>query len=213
MINFQIVLFKNKKKRRIIKKYTNKERAEEFYQKMLDKSDKVLFEKRVVEGKPINLELCLLQKKSTKTTPFFIRDEFGRNQKVDLDDANYQIVKIQNFREPELIFDHQTRKKIPVEKFIRQYLSKDGLKMISKLNNKMIVQNEEQLSLFVLKNDEEVHRLFDELFDHFKSIKKYDCMFVRDLDVAQRKYLYDYLTQKGMNIDYLYRKETTYPVT
>ena len=55
MINFQIVLFKNKKKRRIIKKYASKERAEEFYQKMLDKSDKVLFEKKVVEGKPINV--------------------------------------------------------------------------------------------------------------------------------------------------------------
>jgi hypothetical protein len=213
MINFQIVLFKNKKKRRIIKKYASKERAEEFYQKMIDKSDKVLFEKKVVEGKPINLELCMLQKKSNKTTPFFIRDEFGRNQKVDLDDNNYQIVKIQSFREPELIFDYQTKKKIPIEKFIKHYLSKDGLKMISKLNNKMIVQNEEQLSIFVLKNDDEVHRLFDELFDHFKNIKKYDCMFVRDLDVAQRKYLYDYLTQKGIKIDYLYRKETTYPVT
>jgi len=81
MINFQIVLFKNKKKRRIIKKYASKERAEEFYQKMLDKSEKVLFEKRVVEGKPINLELCLLQKKSNKTTPFFIRDHFRPSDK------------------------------------------------------------------------------------------------------------------------------------
>jgi hypothetical protein len=110
-----------------------------------------------------------------------------------------------------LIFDYQHKKKITVEKFIKNYLSQDGLKMISKLNNKMIVQNEELLSIFVLKTDEEVHRLFDELFEYFKNIKKYDCMFVRDLDVAQRKYLYDFLTKKGINIDYLYRKETAYP--
>ena len=211
MLNFQIVLFKNKVKRRIIKKYANKQNAEEFYQKMLEKSEKVLFEKKVVGGKIVSLELGLLQKKSNKTTPFFIRDEFGRNQKVDLDDSNYQIVKIETYREPELIFDYQHKKKITVEKFIKNYLSQDGLKMISKLNNKMIVQNEELLSIFVLKTDEEVHRLFDELFEYFKNIKKYDCMFVRDLDVAQRKYLYDFLTKKGINIDYLYRKETAYP--
>ena len=38
MLNFQIVLFKNKVKRRIIKKYANKEKAEEFFNKMLEKS-------------------------------------------------------------------------------------------------------------------------------------------------------------------------------
>jgi len=180
---------------------------------MLDKSNKVLFEKKIVEGKSVSLELCLLERKTNKTTPFFIRDEFGRNQKIDLDDPNYQIIKIENYKEPELIFDFQNKKKITIENFIKKYLSEDNLKMISKLNNKIIVQNDEQLSLFVLKNDEEVHRLFDELLDHFKNIKKYDCMFVRDLDVAQRKYLYNFLTQKGINIDYLYRKETTYPIS
>ena len=211
MLNFQIVLFKNKVKRRIIKKYANKAKAEEFFNKMLEKSQKVLFEKKVVGGNPINLQIGLLQKKNNKTNPFYIRDEFGRNQKVDLDDSNYQIIKIENFREPELIFDQQNKKKITVESFIKKYLMGDGLKMISKLNNKMIVQNEELLSIFALKTDDEVHRLFDELFDYFKDIKKYDCMFVRDLDVAQRKYLYDFLTNKGISIDYLYRKETTYP--
>lgn len=211
MLDFQIVLFKNKVKRRIIKKYANKAKAEEFFNKMLEKSQKVLFEKKVVGGNPINLQIGLLQKKNNKTNPFYIRDEFGRNQKVDLDDSNYQIIKIENFREPELIFDQQNKKKITVESFIKKYLMGDGLKMISKLNNKMIVQNEELLSIFALKTDDEVHRLFDELFDYFKDIKKYDCMFVRDLDVAQRKYLYDFLTNKGISIDYLYRKETTYP--
>jgi len=213
MYNFQIVLFKNKLKKKVIKKYVNKEHAEKFYEKMLDKSNKVLFEKKIVEGKSVSLELCLLERKTNKTTPFFIRDEFGRNQKIDLDDPNYQIIKIENYKEPELIFDFQNKKKITIENFIKKYLSEDNLKMISKLNNKIIVQNDEQLSLFVLKNDEEVHRLFDELLDHFKNIKKYDCMFVRDLDVAQRKYLYNFLTQKGINIDYLYRKETTYPIS
>jgi len=41
-------------------------------------------------------------------------------------------------------------------------------------------------------------------------LKRGDCMFVLDISSPQRKYLYKLLTDMGYNIDYLYRKETTY---
>jgi hypothetical protein len=89
-------------------------------------------------------------------------------------------------------------------------LSKNGIKLVSKLNNKIIVQNEEFINLFTLKNESDAHRLIENLTERFVRLKRGDCMFVLDISSPQRKYLYTFLKEKGFNLDYLYRKETTY---
>jgi hypothetical protein len=82
--------------------------------------------------------------------------------------------------------------------------------LVSKLNNKIIVQNEDVVNLFTLKNELDAHRLIQNLTDRFVGLKRGDCMFVLDISSPQRKYLYKILTEKGYDINYLYRKETTY---
>ena len=117
---------------------------------------------------------------------------------------------INPYKEPELIQDYQTKNKININTFINKYLSKDGIKLVSKLNNKIIVQNEEVINLFTLKNESDAHRLIENLTERFVRLKRGDCMFVLDISSPQRKYLYTLLKEKGFNLDYLYRKETTY---
>ncbi len=107
-------------------------------------------------------------------------------------------------------FDHIVYNSNWQADMFNKYLSKDGIKLVSKLNNKIIVQNEEVINLFTLKNESDAHRLIENLTERFVRLKRGDCMFVLDISSPQRKYLYTLLKEKGFNLDYLYRKETTY---
>lgn len=209
-MNYLIVLFKNKVKQRIIKKYKTSKKAFDFYSSLVEKNQDVIFETKHENGKPVEYELALLEKKGNTLFPIYTKDEFGRNIRIDFEDSDYNIVKINSYKEPELIQDYQTKNKININTFINKYLSKDGFKLVSKLNNKIIVQNEEVVNLFTLKNESDAHRLIENLTERFVRLKRGDCMFVLDVSSPQRKYLYTLLKEKGFNLDYLYRKETTY---
>jgi hypothetical protein len=209
-MNYLIVLFKNKVKQRIIKKYKTSKKASDFYSSLVEKNQDVIFETKHENGKPVEYELALLEKKGNTLFPIYTKDEFGRNIRINFEDSDYNIVKINLYKEPELIQDYQTKNKININTFINKYLSKNGIKLVSKLNNKIIVQNEEFINLFTLKNESDAHRLIENLTERFVRLKRGDCMFVLDISSPQRKYLYTLLKEKGFNLDYLYRKETTY---
>jgi hypothetical protein len=87
----------------------------------------------------------------------------------------------------------------------------DGLKMISVLNNKIVLQEDEKIHLFTLKSESESSRFVDCMSLHFFKIKRGDCLFVKDYSTAQRKYLYSLLESNGIDKKILYRKFTTLP--
>ena len=84
--------------------------------------------------------------------------------------------------------------------------------MVSKLNNKIIVQNDDVIKLFTFKNEDDSSRFIDNLSKVFISQKKIDCMFVKDSSTSQRKYLYNILVNYGFPKSYLFRQSTTFPV-
>ena len=188
-------------------------KASEFYKNLLDENQDVIFDTKTQNGKPVNYELALLEKKGNQLFPIYTKDEYGRNVKLEFDNDEYNIIKISEYREPELIHDYQTKNKINVNTFLNKYLSKEGVKMVSKLNNKIIVQNQEDINLFVLKSDNDALRFIESLTERFVKLKRGDCMFVNDSSGPQKKYLYNLLEEKGFNKDFLYRKETTYSST
>ena len=188
-------------------------KASEFYKNLLDENQDVIFDTKTQNGKPVNYELALLEKKGNQLFPIYTKDEYGRNVKLEFDNDEYNIIKISEYREPELIHDYQTKNKINVNTFLNKYLSKEGVKMVSKLNNKIIVQNQEDINLFVLKSDNDALRFIESLTERFVKLKRGDCMFVNDSSGPQKKYLYNLLEEKGFNKGFLYRKETTYSST
>jgi len=111
----------------------------------------------------------------------------------------------------ETLFDIKKNKKVSVTSFIKTYLKSDGLKMISTLNNKIIVQADETFNIFSLKSPEEAKRFIDSLSQYFYSIKRKDCMFVTDESSAQKKYLIKILSEWGIDKKILYRQYTTHP--
>ena len=208
---YYVVLFKNKTRKKIIKKFSNFKNAEKFYTELTKKSSEVIFSKKIENGFECDYELGLLQNKSNDIFDVYKNDELGRNIQVVLEDPNYDLLKIADYIVEEQIYDIQKSKKILTEIFIKNYLKGDGLKMISTLNNKIIVQLDEKCNLFSVKSSEEARRYIDSLSQHFYNINRKDCMFVKDESTAQKKYLFELLFNLGVDKKILYRQYTTHP--
>lgn len=206
---FLVVLFKNKTKKKILKKYKTLNRAKEFYEKLISNSQNIFFEKRWENALNCDYEISLMTNEKSDINVYF-SDELGRNVKVELDDENYQIIKIQKFKVEELIFDCNLKKKINFDFFIKKYLDKGSIKIIFSLNNKIVVQNDDSFKFFSLKNSIESQRFIDSLSNYFLSEKRYDVILVKDFDSSQRGYLYQLLSEKGYDKKFLYRNKTTY---
>lgn len=211
MYNYLIVLFKNRVRKKIIKKFVTLKKASEFYDELLKQSQEVIFDVNIKNGLKSTIEIGIVEKSSQQLVPVYITDEMGRNIKVKLEDKDLTLFKINPFKEEEKIYDVIQQKKITTKELIKRYLKTDGLKMISSLNNKIIVQDDENYYLFSLKSEEETHRFIDCLSGYFFKIRRGDCIFVKDTSSAQRKYLLSILESKGFDKKLLYRKFTTHP--
>jgi hypothetical protein len=207
-MKYLIVLFKNKERKKIIKKFKTKERAEKFFDKLLNND--VVFNKEVENGKSCEFELGLLENDSKDFIPFYVRDELGRQIKIEIDDPNYKITKISKYKVEEFLYDLQTKNKIPFKYFYSKYLKVTGLKFISKLNNKLLVQEDDNYFLFSLKSDGDSNRFLKILEDTLYKNKRSDCVVVYDTSIQQKKYLYSILESKGISKSFLYRNSTTF---
>ena len=136
-MNYFIVLFKDKQKKRIIKKFITKRNALLAYNKMMEKSDNIFFEKKIQNGKECNFELGLISTIKESDVPTYLKDELGRNQRVYINnDTNMTFVAINRYKVEEKIFDIQEDKKISLNELYNKYLSITGFKVISILNHK-----------------------------------------------------------------------------
>jgi len=209
MENFIIVLFKNKKKKKIIKGYVTSKNANLKYKKLIEDNN-IPFEVLYENGSQCKYEIALLSKNSSNQDLFKI-DEFGRNKKVFIsDDSGYEIIKINDYSIEEKIFDSQLDKRINFNFFIKKYFNSNELKVVSTLHNKLVLQIESDFYLFILKNIYDSERLISVLEDYFLSNGRKDCIFVRDIDTVQRKWLYESLENSGFDRSKLYRQSTTF---
>jgi hypothetical protein len=207
-MKYLIVLFKNKERKKIINKFKTYERAKNFFDKKINED--VIFDKRVENGLDCKFEIGLLEKDSSNFDLYFIKDEMGRQVKVDLDDPNYKILMVNDYKVEELIYDIEKNKKITFNELIKTYLPRTGIKLVSKLNHKIIIQNDENFNLFSLKSDDDCERFLNILENYMFTRKRVDCLIVFDTSKAQKKYLYDILEKKGISKSILYRRSTTF---
>lgn len=211
MENYLIVLFENKVRKKIIKKYITFKKANNFYEKLISESSNVIFRKEVVNNENSVFEIGLVELSSKQLLPIYVTDEMGRNIKVKLDNEDMTLVKISPYNLEETIFDTTKNKKINTQELISKYLKKDGIKLVSSLHNKIVVQNNDIINLFVCKSDVEADRFLDSLSYYFFKIKRGDCIFVKDSSQAQRKELFTLLEKNGYSKRKLYRKFTNFP--
>ena len=206
--NFSVILFKNNKKRKILKSFVREHVALEYYNKKLKESSEVEFSKEYENGLKCNYRIVLTSK-TCKVEQLYYTDEIGRNVSINpkISD-NLYIKKIDMFNKEEKLYDVQENKKITFNKFVKKYLNKDKTIMLSKLNNKVVVQEDDNYSLFSLKTEDDCER-FLRIVE--SKVEKKNFIIVRDFSSPQRKYLYDILVESGYDIDFLYRTSTTHP--
>jgi hypothetical protein len=209
MVNYLVVLFKNKKRKKIINKFVTFSRAKQYYDKLLKESNDVIFNVEVENGMDARYELGLIELSDNQLIPVYMTDEYGRSSKVKLEGDGMTLFNIGYYKKEEKIYDLSKNKKITTQQLIKTYLKGDGLKMISSLNNKIIVQEDEKINLFTLKSELESLRFIDSLSSYFFKIKRGDCLFVKDHSSAQRKYLFSMLESYGIDKKILYRKFTS----
>lgn len=211
MSKFLIVLFKNKLRKKIIKKFQTGKRAVEFFDNSISENKNVIFDREVENAEPCVYELAVLEKNSQRLLPTYMTDEFGRNVKVKLENPEYNIIKISPYKYPETIFDIERNKKITMDFFMSRYMPTTTVKVMSLLHNKVILQNDDEVRLFSLKSESEAERFISALSNEYFKKKRGDCIFVTDTSSPQRKYLLQFLESKGFDKKILYRKYTTHP--
>lgn len=210
-MNYLIVLFKNKIKKKIINKFKTHKKSDNLFITLSNQSNDVIFEKKYSNGDECNYELAILEKSPNTFIPVYLKDELGRQIKVNLEDGDYIITKIITYKIEETFLDITLNKKINSNEFIKFYLNPVGFKLMSKLNNKIIVQNDDKVNLFILKNEHDSSRFIESISNKFILEKRMDCMFVKDYSITQKKSLYNLLINQGFSKDYLLRYSTTHP--
>lgn len=203
-------MFKNKKRKKIIKSFVRKNVAELYFKKICDESDKIKFNVEVENSLDVTYEVGLLSKNIDTQFQLFSQDDIGRNVRVNLEDSDLQIIKIHKYRIPEKLHDWSSNKRITYDEFFKKHFNDKELKNVFTINNKIVVQKDEQTSIYSLKNVEESKRLLMLLQDEFIKLKRADAIFVKDIDTTQRKYLYEHLEKLGIDKKRLYRQSTTF---
>ena len=130
-------------------------------------------------------------------------------ENYDVDD-DYKIIELTPYNVPESIYDVTNKTKIFFEEFIKKYLSKKSLKLISRLNNKVVVQDDDRLNLFSFKNESESNRFLNSLNFYMIDNGRMDCLIVSETSKAQKKYLYEILSEMCIDKKLLYRTSTTF---
>ena len=203
-------MFKNKKKKRIIKGYSTEAHAKNKFKKLIS-NNKIKFPVYYENAEPSNFQLGLLTNQKSFQISLFTTDELGRNNTVKVEgDSDYVFLDISNYDIEEKIYDWQTDKRITFDQLIKEYCKQNTLKNISTLNNKLVIQVDEVFYLFSLKNTEDSIRLLQTLEKEFMSTGRRDGIFVRDLSTVQRKWMYDLLENYGFDRSKLYRQSTTF---
>lgn len=205
------MLFKNKTQQKIIKKFKTFKRSVKFFETYLKEHESIVFDKQFENGHSVNYELMIIEHSANKLIPIYLTDDLGRNIQVKLDNPDLSVVKISTIKQPELLYDIVKKKKITYDNFYRRFIQTENIKMVSQLNNKIVVQEDDNFNLFSLKSVEESSRFLDCLSKDVLSKNKLSCIIVKDYSSAQRKYLYSLLESKGFSKSILYRKFTTHP--
>ena len=209
-MKYTVILFKNKERKKLLKSFKTLKKAENFFSSLQEKSNLVIFNKEIENGVNCTFEIGLIDNAPTEFENYFVKDELGRQIRVKTDNLSVKIVKIVSYKQEELIFDISKNKRINFHTFYKSYISGNEIKIISKLNNKFFIQEDDKINLFSLKTDLDCLRFLTVLENFLINKKKTNCILVTDSSITQKKYLYSFLESKGISKKSLYKQSTTF---
>jgi len=204
--NYFIILFCNKKKRKLFYKSATREVALEYWHQF--KTQKPPRFVKTNSGKkrtPMFFELALIFPRTRFSKKIYSKDSLGRNIEITLDNENQTIKEIIPYWEEELIYDFEKKERIKYNEMLNYILSINDIGQIFTLNNKLFVQVENDIRLFGNKNIADANRLFEIVKEDLLKKNKHNFIFVKDVNSTQRSLLYDLLVEKGFKRTELFR--------
>ena len=203
---YKIILLKNSIPKKTLFTSNIKRTTHYKFHKFLS-SKKPLFYRKYVKRKFCQFELAIFSKESDNSS-VYRKDSMGKNVKVDIDIPNYYIMELSPYWVEEFIYDHQIKSRISLDDLINTYLPKKNFKQVFSLNNKLIVQTDDNFKIFSLKNIDDCARLLGIIKEIFINSGRVDCLFVPDSSTVQRKQLYELLENYGFDRKFLYKQYT-----
>jgi len=150
-------------------------------------------------------ELALIFPNNRWSNKTFVRDSLGRTIEAKMEDDKLRIKEIIPYWKEELIYDFQKKEHVRYHIMLEDIMGINDIGQIFTLNNKLFVQNENDIRLYGNKNIKDAERLFDLVREDLLKKKKSNFIFVKDVTTAQRKLLYTLLESKGFKRTELFR--------
>lgn len=150
-------------------------------------------------------ELALIYPHTRWVDSVYVKDSLGRNIEAKIENGKFRIKEIIPYWEEELIYDYQIKKRIRYHELINQIVPIKDIGQIYTLNNKLIIQVENDIKLFSNKNITDAERLFEIIKNELLNKHRSNFIFVKDVTTHQRKLLYDMLEKKGFKREELSR--------
>lgn len=204
---YKIVLFRNGERVKCFFSSNRLDSVQGKYNELIsEKKPKFIVE--YLSRKKVRFELGIVTTEDVGND-IYLKDDIGRTKAVGVSGDEYNMLKLIPYWREEFIYNHQTQSKVSYCEVIDTYLPTDGFKQVFTINNKLVIQNDNEFKMFSLKTVSDAARLIDLIeFDLLDEIRV-DCLFVRDTNTVQRKQLYTLLESAGYNRAFL-RKQYTY---
>ena len=117
MSSYQIVIFRNKVKKKVLKKYKTFSNSEKEFNNLVNNNN-VHFEIKYENNKESKYEIALVCENCNTEVNLFNIDEMGRNIEVKTSDTKYKILRVSHYAMEEKIQDYQQNKRITFEEFL-----------------------------------------------------------------------------------------------
>lgn len=201
-----IVLFCNKKRKKILYRCMRRTTITEYWNQFKTKVKPPFVKIQGGKRKQEKIfELALIYPNNRWVTSVYVKDSLGRNVEAKIENDKFRIKEIIPYWEEELIYDFQIKKRIRYYQLLSQILPVSEIGQIFTLNNKLLIQVEDSIKLFSNKNPTDAERLFEIIKSDLLSKKRQNFIFVKDVTTHQRKLLYDMLEKKGYKREELSR--------
>ena len=201
-----IVLFCNKKRIKILHRCQKKTTIYEYWREFkTERQPRFLKMQGMKRNNEVLYELALIFPNNRWATKTFVKDSLGRLIEAKIEDDKLRIKEIVPYWKEELIYDFQQKKRIRYHEMFDDILKVTEIGQIFTLNNKLFVQNDNDIKLYGNKNLKDAERLFELVREDLLKKKRGNFIFVKDITTSQRKQLYTLLESKGFKRTELFR--------
>jgi len=214
-MRYKIIITKDGKKKKLLYEGSNEKIAKEKYYTVKDNNN-VLFPKKnnaYKKVKPVHYEIMFLKEKEDSDSPFYVRDELGRNKPVDIKSDKWSLIHKDDFLYEEKFtvygYDERLETKDIIKKIILRRNKKDKIKQINYVINKVLIYQNGDFDVVVCKNSSDARRLYKTLREFCETNKVINIMFTGLVGKRNRTNLYKRIVEKtGWTMNKTYRSST-----